>query len=135
MKRRFLSLLCALALLLAAVPSAAALEGEARRALEVLTVLNIAGNPPADSALKTAIPRGEAAVLLLRFSGSGVSHPDTALTRSKAAGWLKGTSRSIGEISALCGYPNQLHFSRAFKKRYGVSPREWRNQNRQIPRE
>ena len=57
------------------------------------------------------------------------------LRLSKAAGWLKGTSRSIGEISALCGYPNQLHFSRAFKKRYGVSPREWRNQNRQIPRE
>ena len=34
MKKRFLSLLCALALLLAAVPSAAALEGESRRALD-----------------------------------------------------------------------------------------------------
>ncbi len=52
------------------------------------------------------------------------------LRLSKAADWLKGTSRSIGEIAALCGYPNQLHFSRAFKKRYGISPREWRNQNR-----
>ena len=29
-----------------------------------------------------------------------------------------------------CGYPNQLHFSRAFKKRYGISPREWRTQNK-----
>lgn len=29
-----------------------------------------------------------------------------------------------------CGYPNQLHFFRAFKKRYGLSPREWRNQNK-----
>lgn len=100
MKRRFLSLLCALALLLAAVPSAAALEGEARRALEVLTVLNIAGNPPADSALKTAIPRGEAAVLLLRFSGSGVSQPDTALSRAKAAGWLTRTVPQEGPITA-----------------------------------
>lgn len=100
MKRRFLSLLCALALLLAAVPSAAALEGESRRAQEVLTVLNIAGNPPADSALKTAIPRGEAAVLLLRFSGSGVSQPDTALSRAKAAGWLTRTVPQEGPITA-----------------------------------
>ncbi|MFR7357388.1 MAG: helix-turn-helix domain-containing protein, partial [Lachnospiraceae bacterium] len=28
------------------------------------------------------------------------------------------------------GYENQLHFSRAFKNIYGVSPREWRNQNK-----
>ena len=36
----------------------------------------------------------------------------------------------IRNIALSCGYPNQLHFSRAFKKRYGVSPREWRKQNR-----
>ncbi|MEE1027172.1 MAG: AraC family transcriptional regulator, partial [Agathobacter sp.] len=28
------------------------------------------------------------------------------------------------------GYENQLHFSRAFKTIYGVSPREWRNQQK-----
>ena len=51
------------------------------------------------------------------------------LRLSKAADMMKGTSQSIGSIAVRCGYPNQLHFSRAFKKRYGVSPREWRNQN------
>lgn len=51
------------------------------------------------------------------------------LRLSKAADLMKGTSRSIGDISVMCGYPNQLHFSRAFKKRYGVPPREWRAQN------
>ena len=51
------------------------------------------------------------------------------LRLSKAADLMKGTSHSIGDISQMCGYPNQLHFSRAFKKRYGVSPREWRTQN------
>ncbi len=51
------------------------------------------------------------------------------LRLSKAADLMKGTGKSIGDISSMCGYPNQLHFSRAFKQRYGVSPREWRAQN------
>lgn len=48
---------------------------------------------------------------------------------SKAAEMMRSSSRPIGEIAALCGYPNQLHFSHAFKKRYGLPPREWRRQN------
>ena len=52
------------------------------------------------------------------------------LRLSKAAELICNSSDSIGSIAAACGYPNQLHFSRAFKKRYGVSPREWRNQRR-----
>lgn len=51
------------------------------------------------------------------------------LRLSKAADQLKGTENSICSIAAQCGYPNQLHFTRAFHKRYGFSPREWRKQN------
>lgn len=51
------------------------------------------------------------------------------LRLAKAAELMKQTRNSIGNISAMCGYPNQLHFSRAFKKHYGLSPREWRIQN------
>ncbi|MCI8303841.1 MAG: AraC family transcriptional regulator [Lawsonibacter sp.] len=51
------------------------------------------------------------------------------LRLSKAADLMKNTNNSIGDIAALCGYPNQLHFSRAFKKRYSFSPREWRLQH------
>ncbi len=50
----------------------------------------------------------------------------------KAAELLKLTSLSIGNISSAVGYPSQLHFSRAFKNVYGVSPREWRNENKLI---
>lgn len=49
---------------------------------------------------------------------------------TKAAELLKLTKLSIGDIGNAVGYDNQLHFSRAFKNIYGVSPREWRNQNR-----
>ncbi|HIW41873.1 MAG TPA: AraC family transcriptional regulator [Candidatus Mediterraneibacter vanvlietii] len=49
---------------------------------------------------------------------------------TKAAELLKLTALSVNDIGNAVGYPNQLHFSRAFKNVYGVPPREWRNQNR-----
>ena len=48
----------------------------------------------------------------------------------KATELLKLTSLSIADIGSAVGYENQLHFSRAFKNIYGVSPREWRNQHK-----
>lgn len=48
----------------------------------------------------------------------------------KAAELLKLTGLSIADIGNAVGYPNQLHFSRAFKNIYGLSPRNWRNENR-----
>lgn len=48
----------------------------------------------------------------------------------KAIELLKLTRLSIGDIGLAVGYENQLHFSRAFKKIYNISPREWRNKNR-----
>ena len=47
----------------------------------------------------------------------------------KAAELLRRTRYSVNEIGSAVGYPNQLHFSRAFKSVYGVSPRNWRNAN------
>lgn len=43
-----------------------------------------------------------------------------------AAQMLKESRMPIREISLQVGYENQLHFSRAFKGVYGVSPREYR---------
>ncbi len=51
---------------------------------------------------------------------------------SKATELLKLTSLPIGSISSAVGYPSQLHFSRAFKNVYGISPRQWRNENKLI---
>ena len=49
---------------------------------------------------------------------------------SKATSLLTSTSLSIGDISVQVGYPNQLHFSRAFRNIYGMSPRQYRQQNK-----
>lgn len=49
---------------------------------------------------------------------------------ARATELLKLTTLSIAEIGDAVGYENQLHFSRAFKTVYGISPREWRNQHK-----
>lgn len=49
---------------------------------------------------------------------------------AKAADALIIGSESIGDIGASVGYPNLLHFSRAFKGVYGMSPREYRQKNK-----
>lgn len=46
----------------------------------------------------------------------------------KAAELLKLTKLSVGDISNAVGYDNQLHFSRAFKNIYGISPKNWRTE-------
>lgn len=48
---------------------------------------------------------------------------------NKARELLSTTSLSIGEISVLVGYQNELNLLRAFKKAYGISPSAWRKQN------
>ena len=47
----------------------------------------------------------------------------------KATELLKLTALPVAEVGRAVGYPNQLHFSRAFKGAFGVSPREWRREN------
>lgn len=49
---------------------------------------------------------------------------------AKAADALIIGSESIGDIGASVGYPNLLHFSRAFKGVYGMPPREYRQKNK-----
>lgn len=48
---------------------------------------------------------------------------------TKACEYLETTDRTIGDISNAVGYPSQLHFSRAFKNTYSMSPRAWRLTN------
>lgn len=46
---------------------------------------------------------------------------------ARAAQLLKESTLPIGAISAMVSYANQLHFSRAFKAVYGMSPRDYRS--------
>lgn len=52
----------------------------------------------------------------------------------KAAEELMLTSVAISDISSSVGYSNSMHFSRAFKSVYGISPREYRRKNKLMDR-
>ncbi len=47
-----------------------------------------------------------------------------------ACSYLERGAASIATIARSVGYPNQLHFSRAFHKVFGIPPREWQKRNR-----
>ncbi|MEY8338048.1 helix-turn-helix domain-containing protein [Lachnospiraceae bacterium 62-35] len=49
---------------------------------------------------------------------------------NRAAELLKFSDMSVNEVAGSVGYPNQLHFSRAFKKTYDKSPSVWRKENK-----
>ncbi|MCI7263010.1 MAG: AraC family transcriptional regulator [Clostridium sp.] len=51
---------------------------------------------------------------------------------NRATELLKFTEMSVNEVGRLVGYPNQLHFSRAFKNVFGISPNNWRKENKLV---
>ncbi len=40
------------------------------------------------------------------------------------------TEMSVHALASFCGYENELHFMRQFKKQTGLSPSQYRAQNR-----
>ena len=66
-------------------------------------------------------------------TGQTLQHVLMYYRMNRASELLKFSDMNINEIGKLCGYPNQLHFSRAFKTIFGLSPSPWREQNSSLP--
>lgn len=106
MKKHVFALFCALTLLAGTVP-AAALEGEALRSADQLATLNLVEGDGSGYALESPVSRAQAAVLLVRLSGtqeseikdlwlSGFRDLPTwcinEVTYASQEGWVKGVS-------------------------------------------
>ena len=68
MKKKLLSLVCALALTISLLPAAQALEGEGTRAAEALASLGLVTGTGAGYAAEDAATQEQAAALLIRFA-------------------------------------------------------------------
>lgn len=61
--------------------------------------------------------------------------PTQYLTKERllrACHYLEATDASISQLADLVGYPDALHFSRVFKKILGISPRQYRNDRKDL---
>ena len=136
MKKRFLSLLFTLTLLLSALPAAAALEGEAGQAARTLTALHLFDSVPSAEALKTPVTRVRSTELLVRLYGvtpatRDVSSQEYAISK----GWVTVTTGQqepvpTGEFCASLlrqlGYEGFDDSSAAlFARRAGLTTRDY----------
>src|SRR5262249_14478980 len=63
-----------------------------------------------------------------RVFGCTMSHYARGLKIEKAQTLLVRSNAALSEISHLCGFHDQSHFSRCFKKYVGVTPLAYRKQ-------
>lgn len=61
-------------------------------------------------------------------SGSTFGEILQSVRMKKARSLIKGTGQSIERIAEQVGYQNVEHFNRLFKKKYGMTPVQFRNQ-------
>ena len=71
-----------------------------------------------------------------RMFKQAIGHtPQEYLTRfrmARAVDLMRSTDYPISQIAQMVGYPNPLHFTKVFKKEFGVPPRTWRNSDPQV---
>lgn len=123
MKKQLLSLLCALILLLGAVPSAAALEGESRRAAETLASLHLLDSVPSAEALKRPASRAHAVDLLTRLYGlTKADMASSSYDYAVAQGWVtvtKGQADPIPTAEFCADLLRQLGYTEGFTDETG----------------
>ena len=73
-----------------------------------------------------AVPQAALSKTLVQVTGRGTKEQITDRRMLEAARLLRFTTLSVGEIAYRAGYTDQLYFSRAFRRRYGTPPSEYR---------
>jgi len=75
-------------------------------------------------------------LLEMRFRkeiGRSIREEILRIRMEKAFTLLKNPHQSIASVASLCGYTSEPFFKRLFKKRTGLTMREWRKQNVSLP--
>ena len=62
-----------------------------------------------------------------QIQGSGIATEILSQRLALAKRLLKTSRLDIGEIALKCGFSNHAAFLASFKRRFGMSPRAWRN--------
>ena len=81
---------------------------------------------PADVVAALGVSRSLLDLRFREFRGETLAHAITTRRLQEVAHRLRQTSFSIRSISAACGFSNVNHLKNLFKRKYGMSMREWR---------
>ena len=73
------------------------------------------------------VPQGALSKTLVEVTGRSTKEHVTDRRMLAAARLLRFTTMAVGEIAYRAGYADQLYFSRAFRRHYGVSPTDYRH--------
>lgn len=109
-------------------PHIAPTAADVRVRRAVLKMEQAMAEPVAIAALAKHIGVSERQLDRLFRNELGASPAETyRVMRLDYGNWLiSNTKRSIGEIAAMAGFADGAHFARAYRKRFGVNPREIR---------
>lgn len=90
--------------------------------MEDITIENIAGY--------LGLNRSYFSKLFKKMTGKSPQEFLIAYRIHKSCEYLRSTDLTIADIAGQVGYPNQFHFTRAFKSVMNLPPNEWRKRNR-----
>ena len=76
------------------------------------------------------LDRSHVGKIFKNFMGTNLRDYLVNFRARKACELMKTSYHTIGEISSMVGYQNMFSFSRAFKNTMGMSPRQWRDENK-----
>ena len=68
-------------------------------------------------------------LFLKRFATTPIRYINR-LKMTRAAELLSSQMYAVGDVCQLCGFRDESHFSRAFKKHFGISPRDYAKSSR-----
>ncbi len=79
---------------------------------------------------QTGIQRKDASLLIRKYLDTNFKGYLNQLRLNEASRLLKETDKQVTEIAISVGYKNISHFSRTFRERFGVSPKEFRSKGK-----
>jgi AraC-like DNA-binding protein len=123
--RRYLS---SLDVLIISVPSAAADDPSVSAALALMRAQPDAPWTVADLARKVGLSRTAFAARFRELVGEPPMSYLARLRLGYAAGYLSATDKTVREIARMVGYSSEASLSKAFQRRFGRAPGEYRRQ-------
>jgi len=111
-------------------PAVAAAPGEASPGAGLFECIRDryrTGMPVKELAARLGVSEGSVRRRFLRETGKSPGRTMRELRLKEAAELLRTTREPVREIGERCGFSTPFSFSRAFRNRFGVSPRAFRN--------